>query len=137
MAKRRSDAVVFIRLHIGHFVKYREKALATASRRPLFEALPGSQLFGERRRDHIVNGQVLRLGDLPRLLVKLFRNVYADTHSVCLINPRNSAGVRTVTRRFTASTKSLLLYVTIIPPHWIARSSTSSSSGSDRVGRIG
>jgi hypothetical protein len=102
--------------HVGHFVQYGEKALATASRCPPIQALPGGKLLSERRRDYIVDGQVPRFGKLPRLLVNRpgcshFR------HSVCLAKSMNSAGVRTMTRRFPASTKSLVLYVTIIPPH--------------------
>jgi hypothetical protein len=75
-----SEPIVIFGLDIGHFVEHFEELVPSSSRRSLLQSLPAGKLFLKRGQNHVINGQMLRVGNLPRLPVKIFRDVYADSH---------------------------------------------------------
>jgi hypothetical protein len=64
-----SLAIVVVGLDVGHFFQGSEELFAGAAGRSLLQPLPGRHLFGKRRRENVIDGNPLRLGDLDRLLV--------------------------------------------------------------------
>jgi len=88
-----SQSVVLLGFNVGSLIEHRQKPVTVSARRFLLEAIPGRQLFGERRCEYFVDRDVLRLGDLYCLLVQFFRHADAHAHCVAPNNFKNSAGL--------------------------------------------
>src|SRR2546423_1207781 len=60
---RSSAAIVVVRLDVWYFIQGGEEFLTGATRRSLLQPFPSRHLFGKRRRENLINGNLLRLGD--------------------------------------------------------------------------
>jgi hypothetical protein len=98
--------------------------------------LQSSKVIGECGSKYLVNRNTMSFGDDASLFVKVLWNIYNHAHPDLLRIPRTSAGPFTEMPNCLAPSKSLLLCVTIIAPHWTANSRIRSSSGSCKLGRL-